>query len=200
MIKSKISGVNKAKLAIKKVLQKLEAPTVLVGYHEDATDPKEGMTMASLAAVHEFGADIKHPGGTDYGYPTKEAASKGKVRFMAKGAGYMVLGQTKPHDIKIPARPSLVPGIDSGMEDYINVLKKGVKETVDKNKDLDKSLNAVGQLAVGNVQEYMVALKTPANAQSTIRRKGTNNPLIDNGLMKSSVTYKLSKTKTKEGL
>ncbi len=129
MIKSTISGVNQTKEALKKYLKKLDAPTVLVGYHEDAADPKGGgITMASLAAVHEFGADINHPGGTDYGYATQESAQKGQVRFLAKGTGYKVLGQTKPHEIKIPARPSLAPGVDSGNKEYVSIIEGLVGE------------------------------------------------------------------------
>ncbi|ROL60071.1 hypothetical protein D9V86_09880 [Bacteroidetes/Chlorobi group bacterium ChocPot_Mid] len=60
------------------------------------------------AAIHQFGGIINHPGGTEYGFMTKADASKGKILFLKKGSGYMVLGTTKPHKIEIPARPYLV--------------------------------------------------------------------------------------------
>lgn len=201
MITSKITGINELKNELNKIVKKLDAPMLTVGYHEDAIDPPEGeITMAALAAVHEFGADINHPGGTDYGYASKDAATKGQVRFMKKGEGYMVLGQTKPHDIKIPARPSLEPGFNSGLKDYEEIMAEGIDETVTKGTDIKKALNQVGVIAVGKVQEYMTNLKTPANSPETVRRKGSSNPLIDTGAMRSAVAYKLQVQKPEEGL
>ncbi len=60
------------------------------------------------AAIHQYGGIIKHPGGTEYGFQTKADAAKGKVLFLKKGSGYMVLGKTRPHEIEIPARPYMV--------------------------------------------------------------------------------------------
>ena len=200
MIKSKISGINELKNEINKIVKNLEAPMVTVGIHEDASDPPEGeINMATLGAVHEFGADIKHPGGTSYGYASKDAASKGQVRFLKSGSGYAVLGQTKPHDIKIEARPWLEPGFNSGLKDYEEIMAEGIDEAV-HGGDIKKSLNQVGVFAVGKVQEYMTNLKAPANKPSTIRKKGSSNPLIDQGLMRSSVNYKLQIQKPEEGL
>ena len=201
MIKSTITGINELKNELNKIVKSLDAPMVTVGYHEDAIDPPEGeITMATLAAVHEFGADIKHPGGTNYGYASKDAASKGQVRFMKKGEGYAVLGQTKPHDIKIPARPSLEPGFNSGLKDYEEIMAEGIDATVTEGVDINKALNQVGVLAVGKVQEYMTNVKAPANSPATIKKKGSSNPLIDTGAMRSAVNYKLRVQKPEEGL
>jgi len=46
-------------------------------------------------------------------------------------------------------------------------------------------------MAQGIVQEYMTNLKSPANAPSTIKRKGSANPLIDTGQQRQSVTYSI---------
>ena len=198
MIKTTVAGVDEVKNELAKLLASFDVPVVTVGIHEDSQDPPDGeITMAALGAVHEFGANINHPGGTDYGYATKADAVKGKSRFLAKGAGFMVLGQTKPHNITIPERAWLVPGFESGLADYSAIIEDGM--TADQ-PDMKQALNRVGVVAVGKVQEFMTNLKAPANAPSTVRKKGSSNPLIDEGLMRSSVAYKLQAQKPEEGL
>ena len=94
---------------------------------------------------------------------------------------------------RIPARPWLDVGVKTGVEDYINIFK-------DNGDDLDKALNLVGLVAVGKVQQYMTELKSPPNAKSTIRAKGSSNPLIDTGALRQSVTYSITNEEVKEGL
>jgi phage gpG-like protein len=70
-----------------------------------------GMAISSLApyaAIHQFGGVIQHPGGTPYGFMSKGKAQAGKIVFLKKNSGFMVIGKTKPHQIVIPARPYLV--------------------------------------------------------------------------------------------
>jgi hypothetical protein len=198
MIKTTVSGVEAVKAELEKLLSSLDVPVVTVGIHEGAQDPPDGeINMASLGAVHEFGANINHPGGTAYGYATKADAVKGKSQFLAKGAGYMVLGQTKPHNITIPERAWLVPGFESGLVEYSGIIEDELSTDA---PNMLQALNRLGVIAVGKVQEYMTNLKAPANKPSTIRKKGSANPLIDEGLMRSSVTYTLQAQKPEEGL
>lgn len=200
MIKTTVSGVDEVKRAIEELAKEFDLPTLTVGIHEDAADPDGGqITMAGLGATHEFGADINHPGGTSYGYASNSAAEKGQVRFLKAGSGFMELGVTGPHQIKIPARPWLQPGFDSGMEEYQKIMERGIKD-MEKGGSLLDALKRVGAVAVGKVQQYMTNLKTPANAPSTVAKKGSANPLIDSGVMRSSVNYQLQVVKPEEGL
>lgn len=100
----------------------------------------------------------------------------------------------------IPERPWLQPGFESGLKDYEEIMAEGIDEAVTEGTDITKSLNQVGVLAVGRVQEYMTNLKAPPNKPATVKRKGSSNPLIDEGLMRSSVNYKLEAQKPEEGL
>lgn len=203
----KVSNFQEVQEALKKALDEFRGNnTVLVGIHEAAGNVESGdLTMAKLGAIHEFGADIDHPGGTSYGYASQAAYERNEVRFLGASGGtrhqplpggYIELGVTGPHKITIPARPWLVPGVQSGTVDYLRVIEKGVK----KGDNLDMVLERVGIVAVGNVQQYMTDLKTPPNAPSTIAKKGSSNPLIDSGAMRASVTYSVSPTKPSEGL
>ena len=193
-----ISNVQQSRDAIQKALRALMVDKhVTVGIHEDAGQHEsDDITNAQLGAVHEFGADINHPGGTSYGYASKAAADRNDVRFLKSGRGHMELGVTGPHVIKIPARPWLNPGVVSGNAEYLEV----IEETLKDGGTMTQALNKVGVVAVGKVQKYMTDLRTPPNAASTIKKKGSSKPLISSGALRQSVTYKIISGKPNEGL
>lgn len=170
---------------------------VTVGIHEEAGDIEDGtLTMASLGATLHFGAEIDHPGGTDYGYASAAAAERGDVRFMRKGAGFMSLGVTGPHKVILPARPWLDVGVASATKEIVETIRDGAEDGL----TLDQTLQAVGAVAAAGVRQYMTDLKTPPNAASTIKKKKSANPLIDNGHLRSSVTFAVTAEPQQEGL
>ena len=59
----------------------------------------------TYAAIHQFGGDINHPGGTPY-----ISLGNGLVRFVKKETASKlgIEKKTKPHIIRMPARPFLV--------------------------------------------------------------------------------------------
>lgn len=193
-----VTNVQQSRDAIQKALRALMVDKyVTVGIHEDAGNHEsDDITNAQLGAVHEFGSEITHPGGTSYGYASKAAADRNDVRFLKSGRGYMELGVTGPHIIKIPARPWLNPGVASGNAEYLTIIEK----TLSDGGTMTQALNKVGVVAVGKVQKYMTDLRTPPNAPSTIKKKGSSNPLIDSGALRQSVTYKIISGKPNEGL
>lgn len=183
----KVVGLQQALAEIEKELGKIrDDQYVTIGIHEEAGNVESGdINMATLGAVLNFGADINHPGGTSYGYATKEAASRGEVRFLKTGTGFKQLGVTKPHTITIPARPWLEPGVQSQTREYISVIESGASQDLPTVAILDK----IGVIAQGAVRIFMTELQDPPNAKSTIRKKGSSNPLIDTGALRQSVTY-----------
>ena len=198
MIKLSVIDADKARDAIEKALQEFMTDEfVTVGIHEDADQHEsDDITNAQLGAIHEYGADIEHPGGTSYGFASKSAQERNEVRFLKAGKGTVELGVTGPHTVTIPARPWLNPGVQTGNVEYLSIIEKTVKN----GNSLDGALNRVGLVAVGNVQKYMTELRTPPNAASTIKKKKSSNPLIDSGALRQSVTYKVTPTKPTEGL
>lgn len=205
MITLDIQGFQELQDELAKELSALKSNKVVtVGIHEEAGDVESGdLTMASLGAINEFGADIDHPGGTRYGYATAEAAdayvagrSAGRVSFLAPGKGFAELGVTGPHKITIPARPWLEPGVASATPEVLLTIQDGMEA----GQSMDQILEAVGVVAAGKVKVYMTDLKTPPNAASTIRKKGSSNPLIDSGAMRQSVTHQVSIGPASEGL
>jgi hypothetical protein len=97
---------------------------------------------------------------------------------------------------KIPARPWLDVGVKSGTRDYIEY----VAEQIGKGSDMDTVIEGVGILAAGATQQYITDLKTPPNAPYTIAKKRSDNPLIDTGRMRASVTSTTTDEKPTEGL
>lgn len=157
------------------------------GMHGDS-----GITVAGIAAVNEFGATISHPGGTTYGYKNLKAAENGHVRFIKKDTGYMEMGVTKPHIITIPERSFMRSTMREKRDEYISIVKAGLKEVIKKKATFKDVLTVLGETAQEDIQAKMVSLMEPPNAPSTIRKKkGTNNPLIDTGLTRQSIRYKI---------
>ena len=52
-------------------------------------------------------------------------------------------------------------------------------------------LSQVGSYAVAVCQEHISAGIDPPNAESTIAKKGSSTPLVDNGTLRQSITYVL---------
>lgn len=61
-----------------------------------------------------------------------------------------------------------------------------LSKTMDK-KDAGK----IAAFHVGQVQEEIVNLRSPPNAEGTKNKKNSSNPLVDAGLMKSAVTFEV---------
>lgn len=97
---------------------------------------------------------------------------------------------------KIPARPWLIPGVESATPDVIDTIASGIE----KGLPTDQIMEQVGAIAAGATQQYMTDLREPPNAKSTIAKKGSDNPLIDSGSLRASVTYKVTSTKPDEGI
>lgn len=49
----------------------------------------------------------------------------------------------------------------------------------------------IGQYAANQIQERIVLLRKPPNSPETIRRKGSSNPLIDVGAMRTAVSWRV---------
>lgn len=188
-----IKGLQQVQAALNKEISKLKSSHyALVGIHEDAGMVENGqMTVAQLGAIQHFGADINHPGGTRY-----VIGDDGKARFVSNSFTGPVSGVTQPHAIKIPARRWLDTGAESGTKEILGAVRDGIKD----GRDSRQIIAMAGNEAEGAIRQYMRDLKSPPNAASTVRKKGSNNPLIDSGNLVQSVTSKVTRKKPQEGL
>jgi len=97
---------------------------------------------------------------------------------------------------KIPARPWLLPGVQSATQDIVDTSASGIERGLSN----DQIMEQVGAFAAGATQQYITDLRDPPNAPYTIEKKGSDNPLIDTGSMRAAVTYKVTDQKPDEGI
>lgn len=153
----------------------------------------ESEQLIIIAAANEFGAEINHPGGTSYGYRTKKDASSGKVSFLKRGKGYMEIGVTKPHKIIIPARSYIRSTVDENEDKYFKDSESLSKQMLDQKIDKHQALTLMGQTIEADIKNKIISVKEPPNAPSTIRKKGSANPLVNKGLLGQSIRYAVNK-------
>lgn len=152
---------------------------------------KQGSELVIQGAANEFGATINHPGGTSFGYRTETQARQGKVRFLAKGEGFMEIGVTGPHVIKIPERSFLRSAVAENKDKITNAVGNQYIRFVGANVSLSKALNIIGLLVTNLVKAKIRKGPFKPNAPSTIKAKKSSRPLIDTGRMRQSITHEL---------
>ena len=93
--------------------------------------------------------------------------------------------------IGVPERPFMDIAYAKNKGKYRKEILKAYTR-IDK-LDQIKFLNKLGIEAVGDIQDTIVSLRSPANSQATIDAKGSSNPLVDSGHMRQSTTYQVIK-------
>jgi len=56
---------------------------------------------------------------------------------------------------------------------------------------MTKALGIMGSLIKGNIVQKIVDIRSPANAASTVKAKGSSNPLIEDGRLRKSIEYEV---------
>ena len=100
----------------------------------------------------------------------------------------------------IPPRPFFRNAIKENSKEWLKL----IQSTQLKTKDMGKTLAFVGDNASYDISDSITNLSSPANSEKTInggwitlpngkrfkvKGKGSDNPLIDTGIMVKSVTY-----------
>ena len=102
--------------------------------------------------------------------------------FVAQVARYNEFGT-----LNIPMRPFFRNAINKNIKKWYATLQNAITQ----NATPSKALSIVGELARADIIQSITDLRMPPNAESTIKQKKSTNPLIDTGLMRRSVTYKV---------
>jgi hypothetical protein len=97
---------------------------------------------------------------------------------------------------KIPERSFLRAGFDanqSRIEQICEMALDEVLEGVDGSSQFDVAsmYDQIGLQVADIIREYLTDLRSPPNAPSTIKLKGSSNPLIDTGHLRSSIVWKV---------
>lgn len=90
----------------------------------------------------------------------------------------------------IPARPVIEPAIEKNRKVISQELAAAAKARFAGSPEQSlKHLNRAGTIAVNAAKRQFTDNDWPPNAPSTIRRKGSDRPLIDTGQLRRSITY-----------
>lgn len=92
---------------------------------------------------------------------------------------------------RIPARSFIRAWFDEYQPQNQAVARRMATSVLKGMRTTKQAMEALGVLFVGQIQQRIAAGIDPANAESTIRRKGSSTPLIDTGQLRSSVTYRV---------
>ena len=149
-------------------LNYLATHKVEIGIFADAKR-EDGAPMLVIAAANEFGAKI----------PKRQARFGGPDD--ENSGGWII----------IPERSYLRAWFDENVDALQATIERLIGQVVEGKISGRAALETIGGYVATHVQAYMVDLKTPPNAPSTIRRKGSSNPLIDTGQLKDSITWKV---------
>jgi len=94
--------------------------------------------------------------------------------------------------VNIPSRPFMRDSVDKHMA-AINHMLTAQKDALLKGASAREILETAGLFQQDLIQTEIEQGDFVANADSTIRKKGSDKPLIDTGTMKDSVHYQIVK-------
>lgn len=176
---------------ILEALKKLSEDELLVGVSADTAGDGRGedINNAELAYIHTNGvraAGMKAE--------TNKAVEEGTPYPLALQAYIREHGSPA---YRVPPRPFLEPGI----EKHLDLVEKGMKaalQDVLDGGDGRAQRERLGATMAAKVQVYFQEDNgwTP-NAPSTIKKKGSAQPLVDTGALRQSITY-IIRAKDKE--
>lgn len=195
----KVTVKDKGMEAAMKRQRALHGHKATIGVHRGEGAHEGGITNARLAAVHEFGANIDHPGGTPFTVDFSSAGRGGAmvggaVRFLPKGSPDAI-GVTQPHRIRIPERSFLRSAFDMNRKRYEDILEVETGKVIDGTQTPKGAVATVGEFALADVVDRINTGIPPKLAASTRARKGGTKQLIHTGQLKQSITVKVSRRK-----
>ena len=91
----------------------------------------------------------------------------------------------------IPERPFLQLALDNNKAEILKRFKGSMRLITEGKVTAPTQLDRLGAYLVALVQQEISSNIQPANAPSTIRRKGSSRTLIDTGRLRQSVTYEI---------
>lgn len=90
--------------------------------------------------------------------------------------------------VNAPSRPFLRKSVDENA-DKISSFVKAQLVQMTKGKSTEDVLKAIGAMQKGLIQEKITGGEYEPNAPSTVKKKGSDKPLIDTGRMRQSVNF-----------
>jgi len=166
------------------------ATMVEVGWDDTKVYPGTGQFIAQVAALNEYGGPIYHPPGEQTIYrklDEKTGVFLRNAQFVKQRfSNYVTSHASKGYWQMIPPRPFFRTMIAANVGKWPVMSAEALRKS---KYDASKALAKMGEIIKGELQQSIRDLKSPANAPSTIRKKGFDDPLIDSKLMFQSVDF-----------
>lgn len=169
---------------IKESLKELASKNVCVGIPQEANtlDENGKITQAQKLYVHTHGV-------------RDTEMQRAMQHDMDKGTPYSKAHELFVHEngsplYNIPPRPILEPAIEDSKEEIAEEMSKVIEAGME-GKNVTPELHKVGFLAENAAKEWF---KNPdnkwaANSPVTVKRKGSDQPLIDSGELREKITH-----------
>lgn len=91
----------------------------------------------------------------------------------------------------IPERSFIRAWFDEDEPHLREQLAALMASVVEGKRTKEQVLEIMGQYCVGRIQARMAEGVAPPNAPSTVARKGSSTPLIDTGILRASISYRV---------
>lgn len=185
MVNTSHKAFNGGAKALFERLQKLSSQKVAVGI-PGSKNAREGsnITNSDLAYIHTNGVRPK-------------AARDEMQPEIDKGTPYSTVLQMYIHEhgsmvYQVPPRPIIEPAIENSKKQIGKLLGDAAKDAAEGN-DTERDLTDTGLYAQQEVQDWFNNPKNgwAPNAQSTIKAKGSDKPLIDTGALRDAITFEI---------
>lgn len=147
--------------------------------------------------VSDLALKLKGPTKVKVGFPAGKADGDIVMRAIWNEFGTRGSGQAFMTDRgggfggPIPERPFMRGAMRANRGKYQRAMSAGAREILQSGSSLRSVLSRLGIIAQGDIQSEITSLQSPPNSPTTIRLKGSSNPLIDTGEMRQKVTWKV---------
>lgn len=91
----------------------------------------------------------------------------------------------------IPERSFMRSTMDEEQEKYFTMGEQVAQAAADGKITLRRGAQLIGLTMQNDIRQKITDLKSPPNAPSTIRQKGSANPLVDTAHMRGQVTFEV---------
>lgn len=166
---------------IKNSLEELAKKTVCVGIPEEENTMHDGIANAELLYIHTNGI--------------RDVSMRRAMQHDLESMPY-----SKAHELYVhengsplwhaPPRPVLEPALDNNKEQMAELMKDAAIVALEGG-NITPELETIGMQGQNIARDWFTnpANKWAPNSQDTIKRKGSDKPLIDSGEMRKAITY-----------
>ncbi len=160
--------------------------SVKVGFFSTARYPahRGGQSVAEVAYFNEFGTK-----------PHTITAKSGKKLAFTGSGGKAVFADSVQHP-GTPERPFFRQAIRIARSQLRKLAVQEMKRanrSARPDRAADQLLPRAGERFKNIIQQRIEDLRTPPNAPATAERKGSSNPLVDEGVMSTAVAWEIER-------